>query len=130
MHIKSEERRLREQIALWERERRVLKTKLVTPKPMLEGSPVARYTCCGNAGCICHRDEKQRHGPYWYLSFQRNGKSKSRYIGEDKEKKKKVFAYQKHQANLAALRKVNRQIDEFLVEIQRFYLERPDEDAS
>jgi len=29
------------------------------------GSLLQRYTVCANAGCHCHHDPPQRHGPYW-----------------------------------------------------------------
>lgn len=33
------------------------------------------YVTCGKAGC------SRLHGPYWYAYWQRDGESKSRYIG-------------------------------------------------
>lgn len=127
--MKKEEKRLSKQVAISEGKRRGLIKRLLSPKPMLEGAPVAKYTYCGSAGCICHRDASKMHGPYWYLTFRRGGKSKSRYIGQDEKKRKKVFAYKRHQTNFAELRKVNKTIDVYLVAIRDLYLERPDEES-
>ncbi len=127
--MKKEAQRLCKQISICEQKRMALKKKLLKPKPMLEGSPVAKYTYCGTAGCACHRDDKKKHGPYWYLTFQREGKYKSRYIGQDEKKRRKVFAYKRHQSNHAELRKVNKAIDEYLVALRDLYLERPDEET-
>jgi hypothetical protein len=125
--MKREQVRLCKQIAICERKRLALKKTLLRPKPMLEGAPVAKYTRCGTKGCLCHEDESAMHGPYWYLTFQREGKSKSRYIGKDEKKRKKVFAYKRYQSNLAELRKLNKVIDEYFVALRDLYLERPDE---
>ena len=53
----------------------LLLRRLPSPVELLQGSLVRyRTTCWRNTGCRCHRGHK--HGPYWYLSTQRRGKTK------------------------------------------------------
>ena len=40
-----------------------------------EGSLVKRWTQCGKPTCRCRSDPKQRHGPYFQLSWKEKGKT-------------------------------------------------------
>lgn len=39
------------------------------------GSVQTRYLPCGTPGCRCHRDPKQRHGPYHYWTRKVQGRT-------------------------------------------------------
>jgi hypothetical protein len=57
--------------------------KLPAPTEILQGSLSLYYTTCYRpTGCHCHTGRK--HGPYWYLSIQRGGKTKKRLIPKKK----------------------------------------------
>src|SRR6266545_675118 len=44
------------------------------------GSIVVRYTRCASAGCRCHADPPQRHGPYYQWSAKIAGKTVTRRL--------------------------------------------------
>jgi hypothetical protein len=44
------------------------------------GSLSEQYNVCGVEGCRCKATPPQKHGPYYQLSFTRNGKSTSRFV--------------------------------------------------
>src|SRR3954454_1776901 len=55
--------------------------QVVEERPASAGTLRLEMVKCGKARCKkCERGEG--HGPYWYLSFRRNGKLTSRYIGK------------------------------------------------
>lgn len=39
-----------------------------------------QYNVCGKPGCRCKADPPQRHGPYYQLSFTRQGKSRTQFV--------------------------------------------------
>ena len=45
-----------------------LKAELQTIGFISQGSVQTRQFACGNSGCRCHRDPKDRHGPYHYYA--------------------------------------------------------------
>ena len=47
-----------------------------------EGSLIERYTTCNNPNCRC-ADPKQRHGPYWQLSWKQGGKTISKILAAE-----------------------------------------------
>lgn len=47
---------------------------------MLRGSLVERMLPCGTAGCRCHADPPQLHGPYWQWSRRVHGQTVSRML--------------------------------------------------
>jgi len=42
-----------------------------------------QYNVCGKADCRCKADPPQKHGPYYQLSFTRNGKSSSQFVRKE-----------------------------------------------
>src|SRR5215469_11243008 len=44
------------------------------------GTLTQQYNVCGKAGCRCKADPPQRHGPYYQLSFTRQGKSRTQFV--------------------------------------------------
>ncbi len=49
----------------------------------LPGSLTQRGMRCGWAGCRCHRDPPQLHGPYWQWTRKQAGKTISRLVPDD-----------------------------------------------
>ena len=44
------------------------------------GTVQSKKLACGKAYCACHRDPEARHGPYWYWTSKRAGKTVSRML--------------------------------------------------
>jgi hypothetical protein len=58
--------------------------QMVEERPTSAGTLRLEMVKCGKDRCKkCERGE--RHGPYWYLYFRRNGKLISRYIGKTED---------------------------------------------
>jgi hypothetical protein len=48
-----------------------------------KGSICKRCIPCGNPNCVCHKDPKKRHGPYYQLTWKEKGKTLSHYLSAD-----------------------------------------------
>jgi len=35
---------------------------------IIRGTLMKYYWTCGNKGCHCYKNKKERHGPYWYIA--------------------------------------------------------------
>lgn len=57
-----------------------IKAELVRLGELRPGSLSAQYNVCGQPNCRCKGSPPQRHGPYYQLSYTRNGKSSSRFV--------------------------------------------------
>lgn len=57
----------------------------------LPGSLVARMTACGNPGCRCSGDPPQLHGPYLTWTRAVRGKTVTRNITEDQQRRYQVW---------------------------------------
>jgi hypothetical protein len=44
------------------------------------GTVQRRMLTCGKPKCICHRDPQSRHGPYYYWTSKKEGKTVSRQL--------------------------------------------------
>lgn len=49
----------------------------------LPGTLIQRSVRCGHAGCRCHADPPELHGPYWQWTRKRAGKTLSRLVPDD-----------------------------------------------
>jgi hypothetical protein len=49
----------------------------------LPGTLMQRSVRCGWAGCRCHADPPELHGPYWQWTRKRAGKTVSRLVPDD-----------------------------------------------
>ena len=57
---------------------------------IMRGSMKKYYLTCGNKRCRCHRSEKERHGPYWYVIVNYGvGKQKGYKIKKEEVEKVK-----------------------------------------
>ena len=58
-----------------------LQQQLLELGPLHPGSISEQYNVCGNPGCRCKDAKKpQKHGPYYQLSYTRQGKSRTRFL--------------------------------------------------
>jgi hypothetical protein len=48
----------------------------------MEGSLSKRYLTCGKPLCRCLHDPSHRHGPYYQLTWKRNGRTVAQFIPE------------------------------------------------
>jgi hypothetical protein len=49
----------------------------------LPGTLIQRSTRCGWAGCRCHADPPELHGPYWQWTRKAGGKTVTRLVPDD-----------------------------------------------
>ena len=49
----------------------------------LPGSLIQRRVRCGRAGCRCHHDPPELHGPYWQWTRKQAGKTITRLVPDD-----------------------------------------------
>lgn len=68
-HVTAEARRLRREIAA---------VGMVLP-----GTLSRRLVRCGRAGCACHDDPPQMHGPYWWWTRKSKGRTVTRLLTEE-----------------------------------------------
>jgi hypothetical protein len=66
-----------------ERRQGELKTQLSTVQDMRRGSLVARYRKCGKARCCCAAEHHAGHGPSLSLTWQVEGKTRTKIIAVD-----------------------------------------------
>lgn len=71
-----------DRLAECQRRYRELAGQLADIGLIASGSVLHRYTRCGNAGCRCHGDPPQRHGPYYQLTAKVDGKTITRRLTE------------------------------------------------
>ena len=92
---------------------------VLSRKKMLYGSVVKKYKACGKAGCKCTRGEL--HGPFYYLSFKKEGKTKMifirRYLWERAIKLNNN--YKKWRKSRADISKINKKILTLFDEIEK-----------
>jgi hypothetical protein len=60
-----------------------LKQAVVGLGDLRPGKLSQQYNVCGKAECRCKADPPQKHGPYYQLSFTRNGKSSSQFVRQE-----------------------------------------------
>ena len=48
------------------------------------GSYVLQKVRCDKPTCRCAKAGEELHGPYWYLYWKKDGKTKSRYVGKER----------------------------------------------
>ncbi len=66
----------------YERRYRQLAEQLAEIGLISAGSVTRRYTRCGTAGCRCHADPPQPHGPYYQWTTKIKGKTVTRRLTE------------------------------------------------
>ena len=58
-------------------------------KSMLPGSVVEKYIMCGKEGCKCRKGSL--HGPFYYLTYKENSKTKMIFLKKDVSKRAKIL---------------------------------------
>jgi hypothetical protein len=60
------------------------------------GSLSTQYNVCGSPGCRCKADPPVKHGPYYQVSYTRNGKSSTKFVKKEDlpEVRKQLKNYQ------------------------------------
>ena len=88
-------------------------------KSMLPGSVIEKYVMCGKEGCKCTRGEL--HGPFYYLTYKENKKTKMIFLKKDVSKRAKVLNenYRLWRKNRAQISKINSMILSLLDEIEK-----------
>lgn len=61
----------------------VVKRELAKVEVLRPGSLSRQFNVCGSPGCRCKATPPQKHGPYYHLSYTRNGKGGTRSIPKD-----------------------------------------------
>lgn len=59
-----------------------LARQLGTTDFIWNGSISKRFLTCGKPSCPCHRDTKAKHGPYYYWTTKKAGKTVSKLLTE------------------------------------------------
>jgi len=62
---------------------RAIKRELAQLEVLRPGSLSRQFNVCGSPGCRCKASARQKHGPYYHLSYTRNGKGGTRSIHKD-----------------------------------------------
>ena len=68
-----------------------LKAELEQVGFVLQGSLTERRMECGKAGCACHSDPSERHGPYYQWSWKDGGRTVSVYLDRDRARRCKEW---------------------------------------
>ncbi|MEK7376932.1 MAG: DUF6788 family protein [Candidatus Margulisiibacteriota bacterium] len=111
-------RRLR--INALRRQRTGLESRLMgRPKEMLEGPLIERYAPCGKENCKCKKRGSKGHGPYYYTQIKVKDKYKNVYLGGRADLIELAGNYSRYLKGIVSLRKINREIDRLLEEINR-----------
>lgn len=84
-----------------------IKRELMQLGDLRVGSLSRQYNACSSPGCRCKASPPRKHGPYYQLSYTRNGKSTTRAV-----QRGSVSELRRQLRNYARLRDlVNRWID-------------------
>jgi hypothetical protein len=93
-------------------EARRIRTAIAKLGFVLPGTLLERYMHCQNAGCHCHADPPQLHGPYWYWTRKVKAKTVSRVLSPDQ-----VDDYRAWFDNQHTLRELVRELEALSLEI-------------
>lgn len=59
---------------------RRIKAELTRLGELRPGALSEQYNVCGKPGCRCKATPPEKHGPYYQLSWSRNGRSTTRFV--------------------------------------------------
>lgn len=60
-----------------------IKQELAALGDLRPGKLSRQYNVCGNPACRCKGDPPQKHGPYYQLSFTRNGRGTTQFVRKE-----------------------------------------------
>ena len=91
------------------KQKELIRAMLSLAPVMQQGTLVRNYRRCGNPNCRCARGQK--HGPHYYLSTRRGGKTKMDYTPKIlmNQVKKELGNYRKFKQLLSELLELNYQ---------------------
>ena len=94
-----------------------VKSEIINIGYLKKGSIVKCYQTCGTASCKCHKGKQFRHGPYLWLTFKNNGKTKSILIPEQllSEVKSYIENFNLLKSKIASLEEISEKIIKFKV---------------
>ena len=75
-----------------------IKEELAELGPLRPGTLYERHSVCGKPGCRCARKRNpEKHGPYSYLSYTRDGKSHTEFVSREQvpEVRSQVAEYER-----------------------------------
>lgn len=78
--------------------------------PVLPGTLSERYLTCRSAGCHCHADPPDLHGPYWYWTRKVDQKTVTKMLGADQ-----VPLYAQWFANRHRLRELVHELEDLAI---------------
>lgn len=64
-------------------ERKRIAQAMARVGPVVPGTLLQRSMRCGRAGCHCHADPPQLHGPYWFWTRKVNQKTVSQILSDE-----------------------------------------------
>lgn len=97
-----------------------LKHEIARLGDLRPGKLSQQYNVCGKADCRCKADPPQKHGPYYQLSFTRNGKSATQFV-----RKQDLAVVRQQLRNYQQLRKL---VDRWIalgMELSRLKVQQP-----
>ncbi|HPP12680.1 MAG TPA: hypothetical protein PKW42_08110 [bacterium] len=111
---------LRAEIRSLQKERFKIELSLLRPLPMVAYSLIKARFPCGKANCRCKKGKRYFHGPYYYLSRHRLGRTKNIYIREKELARISVLAgrYKEYERCLTRIRRINQKILSLLKKIE------------
>ena len=112
----------RRRICTLERQIAKIKQEIGRIGDLRRGSLSEQYNICGTPICKCKASPPKKHGPYYQLSFTRNGRSSTQFVSRKNVKKVKMQV-----KNYARLRKLLEKWAEFGTELSDLKLTVEDE---
>jgi len=100
------------QLAGMEKQFEIQKKKLLATELFWKGSITKRWMTCGNPGCKCKTDRKQRHGPYYWWTTKKKGCTQAVLIPKQSldEAKKYLKNYKEFYLRIQALSQLSEEI--------------------
>lgn len=83
-----------------ERQIREILQELATLGDLRPGSLSRQYNVCGNPQCRCKADPPRKHGPYYQLSWTRDGKHHTQFVRREdvEEVRQQLRTYERQRA--------------------------------
>jgi len=70
----------KKRICTLERQIAKIKQDIDSIGDLRRGSLSEQYNVCGTLGCKCKATPPEKHGPYYQLSFTKNGRSSTKFV--------------------------------------------------
>jgi len=115
--------KIRQKVRALIKERNKLEKENLSLRDMIKGTVIEHYKKCGG-DCVCR--EGKLHGPYWYLSYKEDNKSRLQYIDKKGLSKIKRLAgnYKKFQSNLTRISRMNKEIISLMGRIRELLIKQ------